>query len=146
MEDLICDVSPDLTLKPIKPLTIKNLQRISEYDNINHRLPGAPSSRRTVVSSAGTQYCQPWDSNLWDNLMAMPNPPAKQQQARTPSDYQDAKSEHSDPGSDGDYSSVYYESESGRAPSEHMGSEVANSTFEWSREKKSGRWRFNKFP
>ena len=134
VEDLISDVSPDLTLKPIKPLTIKNLQRISEYDNINHRLPGAPSSRRTVVSSAGTQYCQPWDSNLWDNLMSMPHPPNPTQ---TPSDYQDAKSEPSDGGSEGDYSSVYYESESGRAPSDHMGSEVCNSTFEWAKEAKN---------
>ncbi len=67
VEDLISDVSPDLTVKPLKPLTISNLQRMSEYDNISGMFAG--SSRKTVTSSVGTNYCKPWDSTLWDDLL-----------------------------------------------------------------------------
>ena len=68
VEDLIADVSPELTLKPIKPLTIGNVSRMSEYDNVTGII-GGPSSRRTGGSSVATYYCQPWDSSLWDDLL-----------------------------------------------------------------------------
>ena len=69
VEDLIADVSPELTVQPLKPLTISNVSRMSEYDNVNGLL-GAPSSRRTgPASSVATYYCQPWDSSLWDDLL-----------------------------------------------------------------------------
>ena len=81
VEDLIQDVLPSLTVKPIKVerLTEKNLQRISDYDNVSGVL--GPQSRRTVASSA-TIYCTPWDNNnvlqkMFDNLQthALPPPP-----------------------------------------------------------------------
>ncbi len=134
VEDLISNESPELTLKPIRPLTIRNLQRMSDYDNLHQRGPG---SRRTVASSAGTHYCQPWDSTPWQDLMQATHLPRQPKLSdntppiaqSSPNVYRDAQTKVPDPKtrplSEADYSSVYYGSESGRPNSDFFGSDVA---------------------
>ena len=68
VEDLITQTSPDLTVQPIKPLTVTNLQRMSEYDNLSGLFshPGGTTGghhRSLAPSSVGTFYCKPWDSS-----------------------------------------------------------------------------------
>ena len=67
IEELISERSPELTLKPIKPLTLRNVQRISEYDNV--RLEAVRGSGMNPASSVGTIFSKPWDSTLWDDLL-----------------------------------------------------------------------------
>lgn len=75
VDDLISTLSPQLTLRPIVPLTVHNLQRLSSYDNYGHSHGSAIHSKRTAASSKATNYCQPWDSSGWQNLMTGSRPP-----------------------------------------------------------------------
>ena len=87
MDDVINDVSPELTLKRIQvqELTARNLKRLSDYDNMNgedlSHIPQTTTPARTAISSVGTFYCSPWDSNLWDDIFGLghtahqPKPP-----------------------------------------------------------------------
>ena len=65
VEDIISSLTPELKVHPIKPLTIQNLQRMSEYDNLGHH---AMASHKTA-SSVGTYYCRPWDNSAWQGLL-----------------------------------------------------------------------------
>ena len=76
IDDIISDVSPELTMKPIqiRELTLRNVKRLSDYDNMEEYLARQPQECvgtpvRTDVSSAGTCYCSPWDSSLWDDII-----------------------------------------------------------------------------
>ncbi|XP_064600127.1 uncharacterized protein LOC135466527 isoform X2 [Liolophura sinensis] len=71
VEDLISHTAPQCTVKSLQPLTLKNLQRVSEYDNLMN--PYRPSSVRTA-SSIGTVFCKPWDSSPWQNLLQSESP------------------------------------------------------------------------
>ena len=68
VEAIIQDLSPDLTLKPIKPLTVSNVHRMSQYDNMSGLL--GLSRPRAPASSSGTCYCMPWDSRPWQDMMS----------------------------------------------------------------------------
>lgn len=71
VEDLISHTAPQCTVKSLQPLTLKNLQRVSEYDNLMN--PYRPASVRTA-SSIGTVFCKPWDSSPWQNLLQSESP------------------------------------------------------------------------
>ena len=116
VEDVLNNISPELTLRPIKPLTAKNLQRRSDYDNLNN--VWCPSSRRTVTSSVGTHYSQPWDSNILQDLITFGSV-AQQGQFPTPTTTDKANRDSFVSRQSGltEYS-LFNESESGRAPSE----------------------------
>ena len=131
VEHRISDIEPEFTVQQIQPLTVRNVQRISEYDG------GRSSSR--VPSSAGTFYCSPWDSNVWQELIDLgvtPNRSARDSRLKSPfsassaPDIYDSRDEAS---SAGDYSSMYADSEGTHAHSETMASELATS-FEWQSE------------
>ncbi|KAK2170691.1 hypothetical protein LSH36_1g16014 [Paralvinella palmiformis] len=112
-EDVLNNISPELTLRPIKPLTAKNLQRRSDYDNLSNMW--GPSSRRTIASSVGTHYSQPWDSNILQDLITFGSI-AQQGKFPMPTDKGNRDSFASRHSAMTEYS--VYESESGRAPSE----------------------------
>ena len=130
IEDLISDVSPDLTMKPIKPLTISNVQRMSQYDNISGLLE-LGNVKPPTASSAGTNYCKPWDSNnLWEDLMRIGSTSRPNNHEASPSLNGTQRSD-----SDGDDSSFYVESVTDSHLLEpnnkiEMMSELATS-FEW---------------
>ena len=144
VEDLISDIVPELAVKQIHPLTIRNVQRISEYENCGGRSSGAGSNRDTVPSSAGTFYCSPWDSsNVWQELMDLgvtPGKPRKDPRLRSPFSassapdiWDETRDTFDEVSSAGEYSSVYADSEGTHAHSETMASELATS-FEWQSE------------
>ena len=132
VECRISDIEPEFTVQQIQPLTVRNVQRISEYDG------GRSSSR--VPSSAGTFYCSPWDSNVWQELIDLGVTPDRSTRdsrlkspfsaSSAPDIYEDSRDEAS---SAGDYSSMYADSEGTHAHSETMASELATS-FEWQSE------------
>ena len=152
VEDLISDISPDLTVKPIKPLTLRNLQRMSDYDNIGGSFRPA--------SSTGTEFCKPWDSSVWKNLLAMggemvqpqqqtvsdatPTPPVPMttlspEFSRTLQQWKDNNKDINLEEADSeepDYSSIYVESHQGEVKTVHhtldLGCDIAGS-FEWHR-------------
>lgn len=68
-QDLISQTSPDLTVQPIRPLTITNLQRMSEYDNLSGLF--GHNVRSLAESSVGTFYCKPWDSSAVSLLIGL---------------------------------------------------------------------------
>ena len=130
VEEIMKTMSPDLTLRPVKPLTRKNLQgRFSDYDNINPHFNGPSSRRTTATSSVGTHYDVPWDTSKWykvltgdlpagDDFMAPHDSPAPL--ASPEESYFLAEQDQGDCGSDPDYSSVC-------PPSEVLGSDLAAS-------------------
>ena len=64
VQDLISCALPNLAIRPIIPLTLANLKRVSEYDNLLNIY--APPS---ATSSAGTVFCKPWDNQPWEKLL-----------------------------------------------------------------------------
>ena len=144
VEDLISDIVPELSVKQIQPLTIRNVQRISEYDNLGGRSSVGASSRHTAApSSVGTFYCSPWDSTVWQELMDLGVTPGKAERdshlrspfsaSSAPDIWEDSHDTLDEASSAGDYSSVYADSEGTHAHSETMASELATS-FEWQSE------------
>ena len=131
VEDLIQDTSPNLSVKPImvERLTEKNLQRISDYDNVSGVL--GPRSRRTVASSA-TTYCVPWDSNIVQKLMDNPPTQAPPPLQTPPTQAPPLAHPETTEEEDDDYSSVSAYAESG------CPSECATSTFGSCSQKKVG--------
>lgn len=71
IEDIISFTAPELTVRPSPPLSLRCPQRSSEYDNLVMS-PHRPSSVRTV-SSVGTIFSKPWDSDIWQNLLKSDN-------------------------------------------------------------------------
>ncbi|KAG1653318.1 Protein sprint [Nymphon striatum] len=76
IEDLIMDQAPELKVPVIRPLTEKNLIRMSEYDNLDEDrdsgLTTRPVSSQTNVDlndDAATEFSEPWDSSRWENLL-----------------------------------------------------------------------------
>lgn len=76
IEDIIMDHSPELKISMIRPLTEKNLIRMSEYDNLDEDkdsgIPTRPVSSQTNVEfndDAATEFSEPWDSSKWENLL-----------------------------------------------------------------------------
>ncbi|CAM1308925.1 RIN2 (predicted) [Pycnogonum litorale] len=76
VEDLISANDPELRVSEIRPLTQKNLIRMSEYDNLDDDkdsgLPTAPVSSQMTLEfneDAATEFSEPWDSSRWENLL-----------------------------------------------------------------------------
>lgn len=79
IEDLIIGQAPDLKVPIIRPLTEKNLIRMSEYDNLDEDrdsgLTTRPVSSQTnvdLIDDAATEFSEPWDSSRWENLLLQP--------------------------------------------------------------------------
>ncbi|XP_071078519.1 protein sprint-like isoform X3 [Haliotis cracherodii] len=65
VQDMISCAHPEFNVRPLRPLTVRKVKCVSEYDNLRHAY--APAS--VTESTAGTVFCKPWDNSPLENIL-----------------------------------------------------------------------------
>ncbi|XP_067659967.1 protein sprint-like isoform X2 [Haliotis asinina] len=64
VQDMISCAHPEFSVLPLRPLTIRNVKCVSEYDNLAAYTPAS-----VTASTAGTVFCRPWDDSQLEKIL-----------------------------------------------------------------------------